>query len=193
MEERTRLDRPYQVREMLADPRHSRVVLINLTRGKRANVTAEFAARRRASLTLLPFCQEMFAVSQTAVGEYEPSQLAEQVAHSIATLHIDDLSLWRDQRFTDSLVASNTGVIFLGGAWLEEEIFIAALEGVRRGYDVRLLADLSIPRLEADRSLVLDRLALHGVLTTTVRQALLEWAVCLDDAILTQRVRQLLS
>jgi len=193
MEERTRLDRPYQVREMLADPRHSRVVLINLTRGERANVTAEFAARRRTSLTLLPFCQEMFAVGQTAVGEYEPSQLAEQVADSIATLHIDDLSLWRDQRFTDSLVASNTGVIFLGGAWLEEEIFIAALEGVRRGYDVRLLADLSIPRLEADRSLVLDRLALHGVLTTTVRQALLEWAVCLDDASLTQRVRQLLS
>jgi hypothetical protein len=178
---------------MLADPRHSRVVLINLTRGERANVTAEFAARRRASLTLLPFCQEILGVGQTAVGEYKPNQLAEQVAHSIATLHIDDLSLWRDQRFTDSLVASNVGVIFLGGAWLEEEVFIAALEGVRLGYDVRLLADLSVARLEVDRPIVLDRLALHGVLTTTVRQALLEWAVSLDDPILKQRVRQLLS
>ncbi len=178
---------------MLADPRHSRIVLINPTRGEQANVAAAFAARRRASLTLLPFCREMFGVVQTAVGDYEPSQLEEQVAHSITPLHIDDLSLWRDQHFTDSLVASNVSVIFLGGAWLEEEVFVAALEGVRLGYDVRLLADLSVPRLEADRPLVLDRLALHGVLTTTVRQALLEWAVSLDDPILKQRVRKLLS
>jgi hypothetical protein len=129
---------------MLADPRHCRIVLINLTRGEQANVPAEFAARRRANLTLVPFCQEMFGVAQTAVGEFDPSQLAEEVAHSIAPLDIDDLSLWRDQRFTDSLAASDVGVIFMGGAWLEEEVFIAALEGVRRGYDVRLLADLSV-------------------------------------------------
>ncbi|SDH59305.1 MULTISPECIES: isochorismatase family protein [Bradyrhizobium] len=178
---------------MLADPRHSRIVLINLARGEQASVAAEFATRRRASLTLLPFCQKIFGVSQTAVGEYERSQLAEEVAHSIAPLDVDGLSLWLDQRFTDSLAASNVGVVVLGGAWLEEDVFIAALEGVRRGYDVRLLADLSTARVEADRSLVLDRLALHGVLTTTVRQALLEWAVCLDDASLKQRVRQLLS
>jgi nicotinamidase-related amidase len=87
-----------------------------------------------------------------------------------------------------SLAASNVGVIFLGGAWLEEEVFIAALEGVRFGYDVRVLADLSAARVETDRSLVLDRLALHGVLATTVRQTLLEWAVCLDDPILKQQL-----
>jgi nicotinamidase-related amidase len=101
--------------------------------------------------------------------------------------------LWCDQQFTASLLALNVGVVFLAGAWLEEEIFIAALEGVRLGYDVRVLADLTAARVETDRSLVLDRLALHGVLATTVRQTLLEWAVCLDDPILKQRVRQLLS
>jgi len=178
---------------MLADPRHSRVVLINVTRGDQANVPVEFAARRRENLTLLPFAREMFGIAPIAVGEYEPGQLADEVVRSIAPLNIDGLSLWRDQRFTDHLAAAAVSVIFLGGAWLEEEIFIAALEGVRLGYDVRLFTDLSIARLEAERSLVLDRLALHGVLTTTVRQALLEWAVSLDDAILKQRVRQLLS
>jgi hypothetical protein len=177
---------------MLADPQHSRVVLINLTRGEPANVAAEFAVRRRASLTLLPCCQEIFGVGQTAVGEYEPGRLAEQVARSIAPLPMDDLLLWRDHRFIDSLAASNVSVIFLGGAWLEEEVFIAALEGVRLGYDVRLLADLSVARFEADRTLVLDRLALHGVLMTTVRQALLEWVVSSDDPTSKQRVRQLL-
>ena len=178
---------------MLADPRRSRVVLINLTRGEQANMPAEFAARRRASLALLPGCQDVFGVTQLAIGEYEPNQMPDGVAHSIVPINIDGLSLWRDQQFTASLAASNVGVIVLGGAWLEEEVFIAALEGVRLGYDVRVLADLAVARLETDRSLVLDRLALHGVLATTVRQTLLEWAVCLDDPILKQRVRQLLS
>ena len=73
------------------------------------------------------------------------------------------------------------------------EVFIAALEAVRLGYDVRLLADLSVARRDTDRSLVLDRLALHGVLMTTVRQALLEWAVCLDDPDCKQKVIGLLS
>jgi nicotinamidase-related amidase len=138
-------------------------------------------------------CQEGFGVTQLAIGEYEPNQIPDGVAHSIVPMNIDSLSLWRDQEFTAPLVASNVSVIFLCGAWLEEEIFIAALEGVRLGYDVRVLADLSVAHVETDRSLVLDRLALHGVLATTVRQTLLEWAVCLDDPILKQKVRQLLS
>jgi hypothetical protein len=174
---------------MLADPHHSRIVLINLARGGQA----EFGARRNAALTLLPACREIFAVGLTAIGEYDPTQLAGEVVHSITPLDVNGLCLWRDQRFTASLAASDIGVIFLGGAWLDEEVLMAALEGVKLGYDVRLLADLSMARLEADRSLVLDRLALHGVLTMTVRQALLEWAVCLDDPTLKQRVQQLLS
>jgi hypothetical protein len=178
---------------MLADPRRSRIVLINLTRGEQANMPAEFAARRRASLALLPVCQDVFGVTKLAIGEYEPNQIPDGVAHSIVAISIDGLSLWHEQEFAASLAASNVGVIFLGGAWLEEEVFIAALEGVRLGYDVRVLADLSVARVETDRSLVLDRLALHGVLATTVRQTLLEWAVCLDEPILKQRVQQLLS
>lgn len=178
---------------MLADPRRSRVVLINLTRGEQANMPAGFAARRRASVALLPVCHDIFGVSQLAIGEFESDQLPDGVAGSIVPTDIDGLSLWREQEFTASLAAANVGVIFLGGAWLEEEVFIAALEGVRLGYDVRVLADLSVARVQSDRSLVLDRLALHGVLATTVRQTLLEWAVCLDDPIRKQRVRQLLS
>lgn len=177
---------------MLADPRCSRVVLINLARGEQASMAAEFVARRRASLALLPLCQDVFGVTQLAIGEYEPNQIPDGVAHSIVPMSSDALSMWRDHEFTASLAASNIGVVFLGGAWLEEDVFIAALEGVRLGYDVRVLADLSIARLETDRSLVLHRLALHGVLATTLRQTLLEWAVCLDDPIMKQKVRQLL-
>ena len=178
---------------MLADPRHSRLVLINLALGEGSGVSSEFGARRRESLTLLPAALEIFGVGVDAVGEYDSTQLPEALAPLIKPMDGDGLSLWRNERFTISLAASNAGVIFLGGAFLDEDVFITALEGVKLGYDMRLLADLSLARREADRSLVLDRLALHGVITTTVRQALLEWAVCLDDLLLKQKVRKLLS
>jgi len=178
---------------MLADPRHSRLVLINLARGDGGSASAEFIARRRESLALLPSAFEIFGVGVHAVGDHDSAQLPDALAPSITPLDGDGLSLWRNERFIASLSASNIAVIFLGGAFLEEDVLIAALEGIKLGYDVRLLADLSIARREADRSLALDRLALHGVLTTTVRQALLEWAVCLDDPILKQTVLKLLS
>ena len=155
---------------MLADPRQSRLVLINATRGEPGSVSSEFAARWREGLSLLPWAFEILGIGLHAIGDCELAQLPDGLASSITLLEGDGLSLWRNERFTTSLAASNIGVIFLGGAFLEEEVFIAALEGVRLGYDVRLLADLSMARREADRSLVLDRLALHGVLTTTVRQ-----------------------
>lgn len=97
---------------MLADPRHSRVVLINLTRGEEATMPAQFAARRRASLALLPVCRDAFGVTQLAVGEYEPNQISDGGAHSIVAVSIDGLSLWRDHECTASLAASNVGVIF---------------------------------------------------------------------------------
>lgn len=178
---------------MLADPRHSRLVLMNLARGEGGGAPTESVARRRESLSLLPAALEIFGVGVHAVGEYDAALLPESLTSVITPLEGDGFSLWQNQQFTTSLAASNAGVIFLGGAFLEEDVFIAVLEGVKAGYDVRLLADLSMARREPDRSLVLDRLALHGVLTMTVRQALLEWAACLDDFHLKQRVRNLLS
>ena len=103
------------------------------------------------------------------------------------------LSLWQDRTFTQSIGMSEASVVFLGGAWLEEEVLIAALEGVRRGYDVRLLADISVARLETDRSLALDRLAMHGVPAMTLRQALLEWAAYVDDPSVIEMVHQRLA
>jgi hypothetical protein len=178
---------------MLTDPRHSLLVLINPSRIGSHAASGEFVARRRESLALLPSVFEILGVEVHAIGEYDATQLPAEFAHSIKLLEGDGLSLWRNEQFRTSIAASNVGVIFLGGAFLDEEVLIAALEAVRLGYDVRLLVDLSVARSETDRSLVVDRLALQGVLTTTVRQALLEWAVCLDDPASKQNVIKLLS
>jgi len=177
---------------MLADPRHSRIVLINLARDEQADVLSEVAARRRASLSLLPACRQIFEVGTSAIGEFDPTRIPQELAGSISVIDIDGLSFWRDSRSTEPLAAAGGGIVFLGGAWLEEEVFVAALEGVRLGYDIRLLADIALARVEGDRPLVLDRLAQHGVLATTVRQTMLEWAVCVDDPVLKQKVQQLL-
>jgi hypothetical protein len=178
---------------MLADSRHSRLVLINPSRGGLGDVSTELVARKRESLVLLSAALELFGIAALAIGEYDPAITPDKLVRLLTPLDGDGLSLWRDQRFTQSLGASDIGVILLGGAWLEEEVFIAALQGVRHGYDVRVLADLSVARIEADRGLVLDRLAMHGVPAMTVRQALLEWATCLEDPVLKQRVQQLLA
>jgi hypothetical protein len=179
---------------MLADPRHSRVVLVNRTCGETPALSAPLAARR-AGLSLLRAGLELFAVPSTVVGECEPfgSRATEQPVRSMIQLDVDVLSIWQDRRFADSLVSSETRIIFLGGGWLEEEIFIAALQGAERGYDVRVVSDVVVARVESDRPLVFDRLALHGIVATTVRQTLLEWVVSLNDPLLKKKVQQLLS
>ena len=59
-----------------------------------------------------------------AIGEYAPDPSPDGVVHSIVPMDVDGLSLWRDLEFTASLAESNVGVIVLGGAWLEEDVFI---------------------------------------------------------------------
>jgi hypothetical protein len=178
---------------MLSDPRHSRLVLINMSRSEPKGLPADLIARWHENLILFPRAFETLGVGMHAIGEFDATQLPQALTRSVALLDGDGFSLWRNEQFTASLEASNVNVVFLGGAYLEEELFVAALEGVRRGYDIRLLADLSTPRCEAEGPLVLDRLSLQGVLTTTVRQALLECAVRSDDQGMTQSVLGLLS
>ncbi|XIA67547.1 hypothetical protein ACFIOY_19275 [Bradyrhizobium sp. TZ2] len=136
----------------------------------------------------------MFTVASTLIGERQPFGIksGHPLEHSMTQLDVDALSIWHDRRFTENLASPETSIIFFGESWLEEEIFIAALQAAERGCDVHLLSDVIAARIETDRSLVFNRLALHGILATTVRQMLLEWAVHLHDPLLTQKVQQLL-
>ncbi|MCK1479465.1 hypothetical protein IVB27_33165 [Bradyrhizobium sp. 197] len=140
-----------------------------------------FALGPGGNLALLPACLDVFGIRQIAVGEYQPGILPAHTTASTEHFDVDALYAWRDPRLAARLAESAAGVIFLGGAFLEEEVLIAALEGAEHGYDIRLLSDLSVARDEADRSIALPRLVHHGILATTIRQALLEWAVSLGD------------
>ncbi len=174
---------------MLAHPHHSRLVLINPCRPSelRAGVSGWRGAAATAALS------ERFGVATSIAGEHNPDALPVELRKSATIFETDGLTLWNDPFFQQHLPSANVGVLVLGGAWLEEDVFIAALEGIREGYDIRVLADLTVARFEPDRHLIFDRLGLHGVPATTVRQMLLEWAVCQNAPGMKQRIRQLLS
>ncbi|MCA6121277.1 hypothetical protein J6500_05065 [Bradyrhizobium sp. WSM 1704] len=178
---------------MLADPHQSCILLVNLTRGVDAAASAVLVTHRDKCLSLLVGCRGLFNVRQIALGECEAGLLPDPVAASIEHLDADVFSLWADPRIAGYLATSDIGTVFLGGSYLEEDVLIAALQGAGYGYDVRILADLSIARSEIDRPLLLDRLAQHGIVATTMRQAALEWAVSLGDAAIIRKVRELLS
>ncbi len=177
---------------MLADPRQSRIVLINVARSMR-QACADACSRMRASLALLPAVIDIFAIPVHAVGEARYDTAPDQLAHVFREIDSEPLSLWQDPIFAQSVLTPEASVVFLGGAWLEEEVLIATLEGVRRGYDVRVLADLSVARLEIDRNLALNRLAMHGVPAMTLRQALLEWAAYAEDPSVSEMVHRRLA
>ena len=178
---------------MLARPRLSCVVLLNLTRKRWVEATGASAGKRGASLSLLPICRDVFDVTPLVAGEYAPNLLPAQVSKAIEQINEDALPLWQVPDFIQRLAGREAGVIFLGGAFLEEEVLVVALEGARHGYEIRLLADLAYARTERDRPLVLGRLAHHGIVATTIRQVLFEWAVSCGDRATALRVQQLLS
>jgi hypothetical protein len=178
---------------MLADPRHSRLFLINIGRIASGGGTPACDSRRRNDLALLPAAFESLGVQISALGDFDPGSVPSDLARVTAVMTGDTFSLWRSEPIAASLAEANVGAVFLGGAWLDEDILILALQALQLGYDVRVLADISLARYEADRRLVLDRLAAHGALVTTVRQALLEWATQADDPPVQSRILQRLS
>ncbi len=78
-----------------------------------------------------PRLGELFGIRMIAVGEYERDALPRPVVASFEHLAGDGLSLWWYPRLAQGLSASGVGIVFLGGAFLEEELLITALEGAR--------------------------------------------------------------
>ena len=175
---------------MLAHPRQSVVVILN---PGRAYADAPEGDAHGISLALLEAGCRLFGVTPLAVGDGEPQAPAAGTLQVFERIPLDGLVPWKDPSFVERMAQDNLRFLYVAGAWLEEDVLVAALEGAGRGYDTRLLSDLSAARRESERKPVFDRVGLHGMLVTTVRQTLLEWAVCLGDSGLMQEIRQLLK
>lgn len=133
----------------------------------------------------------IFELGPIIVGQI--GEFVDKRANTAVAIGVDGLSIWKNDCFMSTLGAAGTSILFFGGRWLEEDILISAIQAAILGYDVRVLVDLSKAKCETERKPALDRLAQYGVLQSTVRQVLLEWAVALDDPGVSDRVRALLS
>jgi hypothetical protein len=175
---------------MLANPGGSRVLLINIARGPQDD--PEATVFRSDTLSLLMRGLALLGVPSFAAGEYVNALGTDDGSSSVVRLDADPLTIWRHDGLNSRLSDPAVGIVYLAGSWLEEDLVLAAIEGVELGYDVRLLADLSIPRFAAERDIALRRLEQHGVILTSVRQTLLEWALAIDDESLRSEIRSLL-
>lgn len=176
---------------MIANPRRSSVLLIHLDRCLAEGVSGE-VEDWRASVSLLEAARKIFGIPLVLAGECGRAfECIEGAAQGLAGPNLDPLGIWGEGVFP--FAAEETGVVFVGGAWLEEDVLLTAIRAASLGYDVRLLTDLSRLRRAVDRQLTIERLAMHGVLTVTLRQALLEWAVFTEDKATMALVRALLA
>lgn len=177
----------------MADPNRSRVLLIHPDRcfiGEADGGSRDW----RAGVSLLAAARAMFGISPVLVGERDTAaKVMQSTGDRCSVLDIDALMMWQPGELPSASNMQDTGVMFMAGAWLEEDVLLAAIRAAGLGYDVRLLADLSRLRRESERELVVGRAAMHGILMVTLRQALLEWAAFSGDTATLAQVRALLA
>jgi hypothetical protein len=89
---------------------------------------------------------------------------------------------WRESSLGLSLERASRPSLLICGYWLDECITFTALNALGEGYDTYLVTDASPTLDTADRHTAILRLVQAGVVPTTTRQAVREWAAHIPDA-----------
>jgi Isochorismatase family len=99
---------------------------------------------------------------------------------------------WGESPLGLALARASRLSLLICGYWLDECITFTALNALAEGYDTYLVTDAS-PTLDvADRHTAILRLVQAGVVPTTTRQAIREWAGETSDAAQRHRLLALL-
>jgi Isochorismatase family len=119
----------------------------------------------------------------------EPTNLSESARYySFPAIGV----LWQDSAFGRALAQTGRSSVLLCGHWLEEYITFAAIKALSEGYDAYILADASPTRDGNAREMALLRLVQAGVVPTTTRQVIREWAADFSDTTYMNRLLALL-
>jgi len=114
-----------------------------------------------------------------APNHSRPEQVATTAKPGPINVPIHDLlptASWADSTLGLALAATNRSSVLICGYWLDEAVTFTSLHALGEGYDVYLLTDAS-PPLEADgRRAAILRLVQAGIVPTTTKQAIREWA-----------------
>ena len=166
---------------MLAISEKSVVLLINSETVRLATLPDQFRNRIEKCRALLHHAAQVSGVSMRLLGAAGDSATPFSSLPNCQSLAGDTVNVWRDMDVSDRLGPPDTHVLYCGGAWLDEDVLVAALSAVQIGYDTRVLVDVSIARTQFDRAWALERLEQHGVLMTTVRQTMVEWSLAAPE------------
>jgi hypothetical protein len=177
---------------MFATLDRSTIMLINPQRAAGMNLSDRFKKRIEKNHALLRDAVRVSGVSMRLLGDVDNATNPFASLPNCQVLSGDAVNFWRDEEVTDRLGPPEIQVVYVGGAWLEEHILVAALSAVRIGYDTRVLLDVSVARSLFDRTSALERLTQHGVLMTTVRQTVIEWSLSALDHNIGQQLREIL-
>jgi len=99
-------------------------------------------------------------------------------------------SPWAESPLGIALAKTGRNSLLICGYWLDECITFTALNALGEGYDIFLLTDASPPLDNKKRHMAILRLVQAGIVPTTTRQALREWAAEIAD---TQQRDELLA
>lgn len=105
----------------------------------------------------------------------------------------DAVDFWRNDVAHRQLGDFDTRVLYIGGAWLDQDVLTAALAAVHIGYDTRVLVDVSVATTRFERGWALERLEQHDVLMTTMRQTMAEWSLATPDEATSRQLRSTLE
>jgi Isochorismatase family len=89
-------------------------------------------------------------------------------------------SPWAETPLGLALAKTSRTSLLICGYWLDECITFTALNALGEGYDIFLLTDASPPLDAGERHMAILRLVQAGIVPTTTRQALREWAAEID-------------
>ena len=91
-------------------------------------------------------------------------------------------SPWAETPLGLALAETSRMSLLICGYWLDECITFTALNALGEGYDIFLLTDASPPLDAGEHHIAILRLVQAGIVPTTTRQALREWAAEIADA-----------
>jgi hypothetical protein len=168
---------------MLATLDQSSIVLMNPQAVGLANLPEGIKNRIEKSRALLCRVARVSGVSVRLLGPVDDAAGSFASLPNCQIISGDAVSFWRDTDVVHRLGSPETQVLYCGGAWLDEDVLVAALSAVQIGYDTRVLLDVSVARTQFERASALERLTQHGVLMTTVRQTVIEWSLAAPDDI----------
>ena len=178
---------------MLAISERSVVLLINPQIVGAASLPAQFRRRIDNSHALLRHVVRVSGVSMRLLGAVGDAGASFGSLDNCEILPGDPVNFWREKDVIGRLGPPEAQVLYCGGAWLDEDVLIAALSAVEIGYDTRVLVDVSVAHTEFDRAWALERLTQHGVLMTAVRQTMIEWSLAAPDNDIGRQLRTFLQ